>query len=176
MKGRLIKMKKSTKVIGGIVTIAAIAGVVLMTTSFHTPPKKVAKQEETLAEEQEKKDVKVEINKDITPVKEYTEIIDEETGETQIAEVQENVPPEPKPQPPKEAPKASGDYKNPSSPPTYTKEQTVSEKKPEEKPVEAKKQGQAYVEGFGYVDVGAPTKTTIGVSDGDINKQVGIMD
>ena len=174
MKGRLIKMKKSTKIIGGIVTIAAIAGVVLMTTSFHTPPKKIAKTDETI--EEESKEISVSINTEKEDVKKYEPIVDVETGEEVIAEVQENVPPEPKPEPPKEAPKASGDYKNPSSPPTYTKEQTVSEKKPDEKPVEAKKQGQAYVEGFGYVDVGAPTKTTIGVSDGDINKQVGIMD
>ena len=39
-------------------------------------------QDQKAKEEQEKKDVKVEINKDITPVKEYTEIVDEETGET----------------------------------------------------------------------------------------------
>ena len=37
-------------------------------------------------------------------------------------------------------------------------------------------QGKAYVEGFGYVEIGGPTQVITGYSDGDINKQVGIMD
>ena len=37
-------------------------------------------------------------------------------------------------------------------------------------------QGKAYVEGFGYVEIGGPTQVITGYSDGDINKQVGTMD
>ena len=37
-------------------------------------------------------------------------------------------------------------------------------------------QGKAYVEGFGYVEIGGPTQVITGYSDGDLNKQVGIMD
>ena len=41
----------------------------------------------------------------------------------------------------------------------------------------AETQGQTvYVEGFGYVEVQAPTVTREITSDGDINKMVGIMD
>lgn len=44
-------------------------------------------------------------------------------------------------------------------------------------PQVAETQGQmVYVEGFGYVEVQAPTVTTVVTSDGDINKMVGIMD
>lgn len=37
-------------------------------------------------------------------------------------------------------------------------------------------QGKAYVEGFGYVEIGGSTRVTIGYSDGNINKMVGTMD
>ena len=37
-------------------------------------------------------------------------------------------------------------------------------------------QGKAYVEGFGYVEIGGPTQVITGYSDGDINKMVGTMD
>lgn len=184
MKGRLIKMKKSTKIIGGIVTIAAIAGVVLMTTSFHTPPKKIAKTDETI--EEESKEISVSINTEEQDVKKYEPIVDVETGEEVIAEVQENVPPEPKPEPPKEAPKASGDYKNPNSPPTYTKEQTHVETtannesaKQTQTPKNGTKQpngNKVYVEGFGYVEDSGPAQGKVVHSDGDINKMVGTMD
>lgn len=36
--------------------------------------------------------------------------------------------------------------------------------------------GKAYVEGFGYVEIGGPTQVITGYSDGDINKMVGTMD
>ena len=37
-------------------------------------------------------------------------------------------------------------------------------------------QGKAYVEGFGYVEIGGPTQVITGYSDGDINKMVGTME
>jgi len=176
-------MKKSTKIIGGIVTVAAIAGVVLMTTSFHTPPKRIAKTDETI---EESKEISVSINTEKQDVKKYEPIVDVETGEEVIAEVQENVPPEPKPEPPKEAPKASGDYNNPNTPPTYTKEQTHVETtannesvKQTQTPKNGTKQSngnKVYVEGFGYVEDSGPAQSITVHSDGDINKMVGTMD
>lgn len=112
----------------------------------------------------------------------YEEIVDSETGEKVIAEVQENEPIEEKPSEPPEKPKAKGSYTNPQSPPTYTNEQTVVEKNtsktvPVEKEQAGVKKGKVYIEGFGYVDDEGGDSTAIkGTSDGDINKMVGVMD
>ena len=125
-------------------------------------------------------DVKVDIRKTQEDIPEYREITDEETGETVIAEVQKNEPPETKPTTPPEKPKSEDSYTNPEKPPEYKKEQTVVEKKVETNSETNKKQtsekGKVYVDGFGYVDKAGETKTQTGVSDGDINKMVGSMD
>ena len=82
---------------------------------------------------------------------------------------------------PPEKPKANGCYTNPEAPPTYTEEQTVITEEAKQPISQSTNQtgendGKAYVEGFGYVDVGGSTKSVTGTSDGDINKMVGVMD
>lgn len=67
--------------------------------------------------------------------------------------------------------------KNPDTPPVYAKEQTAVEKKSSEPKSGDKKDGKVYIPGFGWVvDEGGGSKGKVGKSDGDINKQVGIMD
>lgn len=127
-------------------------------------------------------DVVVNIKPQEEQEKVYEEIVDTETGETEIAEVQENVPPQKKSTTPPDNPKAEGSYTNPDSPPSYTKEQTVKEKEKSKTVTTEKKKtggskGQVYIEGFGYVDDGGGGSTAVkGTSDGDINKQIGVMD
>ena len=177
-------MKKKTKiaVITTVCIIAAGVGIgLLIPKHSNTGETLISKNTDT----EPQKEVVVNINPYTEPPKVYEEITDEETGETVTAEVQENVPPEDKPEKPPEKPVATGDYTNPSAPPVYKEQETViDESKKTEVPKEVPVQNNAslsnenkvYVEGFGYVEVGSPTKTVTATSDGDINKMVGVMD
>lgn len=150
-----------------------ITGIVLSNTKAPEPADTIASGSET-----ESPEVTVNINSEIQELPEYKEMIDEETGETVIAEVQANEPIGQKSTTPPPKPKADGSDTNPEQPPAYTKEQTVSEEKPkaEKKTEQPGKSGQVYIDGFGYVEKAGQTKTQTGVSDGDINKMVGSMD
>lgn len=148
-----------------------------------------------LESEYENQKVTVAINTDSLVLPEYRKVIDEETGETVIAEVQENIPVQPKPTAPPEKPRAEGDYTNPNAQPIYTDEQIVVTQPPQKEPPlkeqdffqkqdVSKKQngaseapnGQVYIEGFGYVSESGNAQTQTVISEGDINKQVGNMD
>ena len=153
-------MRKSIKV----TVIALTAAILTGGTLYMCRPKENTEVPDNAITESIPTDVKVDIRKTQEDIPEYREITDEETGETVIAEVQKNDPPETKP----------------TTPPEYKKEQTVVEKKVETNSETNKKQtsekGKVYVDGFGYVDKAGETKTQTGVSDGDINKMVGSMD
>lgn len=169
-------MRKSIKV-----TVIALTAIILTGgTLYMCRPKENAEVPDSAATESIPTDVKVDIRKTQEDILEYREITDEDTGETVIAEVQKNEPPETKPTIPPEKPKSEDSYTNPEKPPEYKKEQTVVEKKVEANAETNKKQtsekGKVYVDGFGYVDKAGETKTQTGVSDGDINKMVGTMD
>ena len=169
-------MRKSIKV-----TVIALTAVILTGgTLYMCRPKENTEVPDSAITESIPTDVKVDIRKTQEDIPEYREITDEETGETVIAEVQKNDPPETKPTTPPEKPKSEDSYTNPEKPPEYKKEQTVVEKKVETNSETNKKQtsekGKVYVDGFGYVDKAGETKTQTGVSDGDINKMVGTMD
>ena len=169
-------MRKSIKV-----TVIALTAVILTGgTLYMCRPKENTEVSDSTVTESIPTDVKVDIRKTQEDIPEYREITDEETGETVIAEVQKNEPPETKPTTPPEKPKSEDSYTNPEKPPEYKKEQTVVEKKVETNSETNKKQtsekGKVYVDGFGYVDKAGETKTQTGVSDGDINKMVGSMD
>ena len=169
-------MRKSIKI-----TVIALTAVILTGgTLYMCRPKENTEVPDSAITESIPTDVKVDIRKTQEDIPEYREITDEETGETVIAEVQKNDPPETKPTTPPEKPKSEDSYTNPEKPPEYKKEQTVVEKKVETNTETNKKQtsekGKVYVDGFGYVDKAGETKTQTGVSDGDINKMVGSMD
>lgn len=169
-------MRKSIKI-----TVIALTAVMLTGgTLYMCRPKENTEVSDSTVTESIPTDVKVDIRKSQEDIPEYREITDEETGETVIAEVQKNDPPETKPTTPPEKPKSEDSYTNPEKPPEYKKEQTVVEKKVETNTETNKKQtsekGKVYVDGFGYVDKAGETKTQTGVSDGDINKMVGSMD
>ena len=169
-------MRKSIKV-----TVIALTAVILTGgTLYMCRPKENTEVLDSTVTESIPTDVKVDIRKTQEDIPEYREITDEETGETVIAEVQKNEPPETKPTTPPEKPKSEDSYTNPEKPPEYKKEQAVIEKKVETNSETNKKQtsekGKVYVDGFGYVDKAGETKTQTGVSDGDINKMVGSMD
>lgn len=169
-------MRKSIKV----TVIALTAAILTGGTLYMCRPKENTEVPDNAITESIPTDVKVDIRKTQEDIPEYREITDEETGETVIAEVQKNEPPETKPTTPPEKPKSEHSYTNPEKPPEYKKEQTVVEKKVETNSETNKKQtsekGKVYVDGFGYVDKAGETKTQTGVSDGDINKMVGSMD
>ena len=169
-------MRKSIKV----TVIALTAAILTGGTLYMCRPKENTEVPDNAITESIPTDVKVDIRKTQEDIPEYREITDEETGETVIAEVQKNDPPETKPTTPPEKPKSEDSYTNPEKPPEYKKEQTVVEKKVETNSETNKKQtsekGKVYVDGFGYVDKAGETKTQTGVSDGDINKMVGTMD
>lgn len=176
MKERKKKMRKSIKI-----TVIALTAIMLTGgTLYMCRPKENTEVSDSTVTESIPTDVKVDIRKSQEDIPEYREITDEETGETVIAEVQKNDPPETKPTTPPEKPKSEDSYTNPEKPPEYKKEQTVVEKKVETNTETNKKQtsekGKVYVDGFGYVDKAGETKTQTGVSDGDINKMVGSMD
>ena len=178
-------MKKKTKI--ALITTACIiaAGLgigLLIPKHSNTDETLISKNTDT----EPQKEVVVNINPYTEPPKVYEEITDEETRETVIAEVQENVLPQAKVEKPKEKPTAKGDYTNPEKPPVYTEEQMVVKETPKQNSDKtgnntgssssAKSTGKVYVDGFGYVDAGGSTVTVTGSSDGDINKQVGVMD
>ena len=169
-------MRKSIKV----TVIALTAAILTGGTLYMCRPKENTEVPDSTVTESIPTDVKVDIRNIPEDIPEYREITDEETGETVIAEVQKNEPPETKPTTPPEKPKSEDSYTNPEKPPEYKKEQTVVEKKVETNSEINKKQtsekGKVYVDGFGYVDKAGETKTQTGVSDGDINKMVGSMD
>lgn len=169
-------MRKSIKV----TVIALTAAILTGGTLYMCRPKENTEVPDNAITESIPTDVKVDIRKTQEDIPEYREITDEETGETVIAVVQKNEPPETKPTIPPEKPKSEDSYTNPEKPPEYKKEQTVVEKKVETNSETNKKQtsekGKVYVDGFGYVDKAGETKTQTGVSDGDINKMVGTMD
>ena len=174
-------MKKQTTVLVTAAAGIAVLGITLYI-GLHRPPPETADMPPVSAEsEGTAGEVIVSIHPAVDVPKAYEEIVDEETGETVMAEVQENVPPQPKPTAPPEKPKANGCYTNPEAPPTYTEEQTVITEEAKQPISQSTNQtgendGKAYVEGFGYVDVGGSTKSVTGASDGDINKMVGVMD
>lgn len=173
-------MKKKTRIVligTAVILLSVISGVVVYQNTIPNKPPEIITENET---EKLNSNVTVDINTEREDIPEYREIADEETGETVIAEVQKNEPPEIKPKTPPERPKSEDSYTNPEKPPEYKKEQTVVEKKVETNSETNKKQtsekGKVYVDGFGYVDKAGETKTQTGVSDGDINKMVGSMD
>lgn len=66
--------------------------------------------------------------------------------------------------------------KNPDKPPVYDKQQTTVEPKSSQPKSGDKKDGKVYISGFGWVkDEGGGSQGEVVGSDGDINKQVGIM-
>lgn len=170
------RMKKKTKIvlIGlAAVTAAAISGTVIYRGTLPDKPTLVATEEK----EKSNLEVIIDINTEAEDAQEYKEIVDEETGETVTAEAQINEPIEQKSTTPPEKPKSEESYTNSEKPPTYTKEQTVIEKKTQTNTAnQSSTNGKVYVDGFGYVEKAGETKTQTGVSDGDINKMVGSMD
>ena len=174
-------MKKRTKItLITVVSLAVLTAVGVMIYQGNTPDmsKLVAIENN---EETKKPEVVIDIRTEREKAPEYKEIVDEETGDKVIAEVQINEPIEKKPETPPEKPKAEGSYTNPEQPPEYKKEQTVIEEKPKSNVTSNSNKNQAssgkvYIDGFGYVDKAGQTKTQTGVSNGDINKMVGSMD
>ena len=174
-------MKKRTKItLITVVSLAVLTAVGVMIYQGNTPDmsKLVAIENK---EETQKPEVVIDIRTEREKAPEYKEIVDEETGDKVIAEVQINEPIEKKPETPPEKPKAEGSYTNPEQPPEYKKEQTVIEEKPKSNVTLNSNKNQAssgkvYIDGFGYVDKAGQTKTQTGVSNGDINKMVGSMD
>ena len=174
-------MKKRTKItLITVVSLAVLTAIGVMIYQGNTPDmsKLVAIENK---EETQKPEVVIDIRTEREKAPEYKEIVDEETGDKVIAEVQINEPIEKKPETPPEKPKAEGSYTNPEQPPEYKKEQTVIEEKPKTNVTanSSKTQassGKVYIDGFGYVEKAGQTKTQTGVSNGDINKMVGSMD
>ena len=174
-------MKKKTKIT--LITIAVIVAATAIGVMIYqgNPPDMSTLVVTENKEETENPEVMIDIRTEREKAPEYKEIVDEETGDKVMAEVQINEPIEQKPTTPPEKPKSEGSYTNPEQPPTYTKEQTVIEEKPKTNvtPNSNKNQastGKVYIEGFGYVEKAGQTRTQTGVSDGDINKMVGSMD
>lgn len=174
-------MKKKTKIaLITTVTIVALAAIGVMIYQGNPPDMSNLVAIEN-REETEKPEVVIDIRTEREKAPEYKEIVDDESGEKVMAEVQINEPIEKKPTTPPEKPKSEGSYTNPEQPPTYTKEQTVIEEKTKNNvtPNSNKNQassGKVYIDGFGYVEKAGQTKTQTGVSNGDINKMVGSMD
>lgn len=174
-------MKKKTKIaLITTVTIVALAAIGVMIYQGNPPDMSNLVAIEN-REETEKPEVVIDIRTEREKAPEYKEIVDDESGEKVMAEVQINEPIEKKPTTPPQKPKSEGSYTNPEQPPTYTKEQTVIEEKTKNNvtPNSNKNQaasGKVYIDGFGYVEKAGQTKTQTGVSNGDINKMVGSMD
>ena len=172
--------KKTTIALITTVAVVALAAIGVMIYQGNPPDmsKLVAIENR---EDTEKPEVVIDIRTEREKAPEYKEIVDGESGEKVMAEVQINEPIEKKPTTPPEKPKSEGSYTNPEQPPIYTKEQTVIEEKPKNNvtPNSNKNQassGKVYIDGFGYVEKAGQTKTQTGVSNGDINKMVGSMD
>lgn len=84
----------------------------------------------------------------------------------------------PKPtEPPKPKPKETDKPQSPDTPPTYEEKETQPNK-PQNEPQAGDKNesGKVFVPGFGWVEPGGPNQGSQSESDGDWNKQVGIMD
>lgn len=169
-------MKKKTKAVMSGIIILAIIGTGIAW--YVLKPEPTSDTPLTTNEMSEEQEVTVKINTDVQQPAVYEKIIDDDTGEEVVAEVQRNEPIKAKPTKPPEKPKSSESYTNPDSPPAYTKEQTVVEEKPKQQTAQNAESntGKVYVEGFGYVEQGSSTKTQTGQSTGDINKMVGKMD
>ena len=174
-------MKKKIKIALTVsVSILLLTTVGIMIYQGHPPDTSKLVSTEN-KESEENPEVMIDIRTEREQAHEYKEIVDDETGEKIIAEVQINESIEDKSTTPPEKPKAEGSYTNPEQPPEYKKEQTVVEESPKTNviPNSNKTQtssGKVYVDGFGYVEKAGQTKTQTGVSDGDINKMVGSMD
>lgn len=179
MKGAKTVMKNKTRV--AIVTTLAIAAVIGGMWYF-IKPAPTSEMAMTEVETPKPQEVKVEINENTEMPKEYEEIVDNETGEKVIAEIQENEPIGEKPTTPPAKPKSDGNYNDQSKPPEYKQEQTHIEEEPKTESKQEMKQNTPsngdyeYVEGFGYVKKGGATKVIVGESTGDINKMVGSME
>lgn len=174
-------MKKKTKIaLITVVSLAVLTAIGIMIYQGNPPDMSSLVATEN-TEEAEKPEVLIDIKTEREKAPEYKEIVDEETGDTVMAEVQINEPIETKPTTPPEKPKSEGSYTNPEQPPSYTKEQIVIEEKTKNNVTSNSNKNQAssgkvYIEGFGYVEKAGQTRTQTGVSDGDINKMVGSMD
>lgn len=174
-------MKKKTKIaLITVVSLAVLTAIGIMIYQGNPPDMSSLVATEN-TEEAEKPEVLIDIKTEREKAPEYKEIVDEETGDTVMAEVQINEPIEKKPTTPPEKPKSEGSYTNPEQPPSYTKEQIVIEEKTKNNVTSNSNKNQAssgkvYIEGFGYVEKAGQTRTQTGVSDGDINKMVGSMD
>lgn len=97
-------------------------------------------------------------------------------GKQQDVEVPITKTPPKSAEPEKPVVKDDAALKKPDTPPAYDKEQTTVEKKSSEPKSGDKKDGKVYIPGFGWViDEGGGSQGKVGKSDGDINKQVGIM-
>lgn len=86
--------------------------------------------------------------------------------------------PTPKPtEPPKPKPKETDKPQSPDSPPTYDEKDTQPNK-PQDEPKAGDKNenGKVYFPGFGWVEPSGPSQGSKSESDGDWDKQVGIMD
>lgn len=86
--------------------------------------------------------------------------------------------PMPKPtEPPKPKPKETDKPQSPDSPPTYDEKDTRPNK-PQDEPKAGDKNenGKVYFPGFGWVEPSGPSQGSKSESDGDWDKQVGIMD
>lgn len=169
-------MKKRAKAIVAGVIVMAVIGTGTAWYMLKSEP--IIDTPITTSQALEEQAVTVKINTDTQPIVVYEKIIDEDTGDEVIAEVQRNEPIKAKSTNPPEKPTSKEIYTNPDTPPTYTKEQTVVEEKSKQQNTQNAKSdnGKVYVEGFGYVEQGSSTKTQTGQSTGDINKMVGRMD
>lgn len=79
--------------------------------------------------------------------------------------------------PPKPTPQATDQPPSPDTPPTYDATETQPNK-PQNEPRSGDKNesGQVYFPGFGWIEPSGPSQGSISESDGDWDKQVGIMD
>lgn len=118
-------MRKSIKV-----TVIALTAVILTGgTLYMCRPKENTEVPDSTVTESIPTDVKVDIRNIPEDIPEYREITDEDTGETVIAEVQKNDPPEIKPTTPPERPKSEDSYTNPEKPPEYKKSRRLLRKR-----------------------------------------------
>ena len=174
-------MKKKAKAAILTLTVTAIiAGIFIVWFLQNAEPKTREQHAAENQSETSETGVTIDIKTRREVIPEYKEVVDEETGEKIMAEVQVNEPIEPKSTTPPEKPVAAGDYTNPEAPPAYTEKQTKVEEKPKSTVNNSSSSnassGKVYVEGFGYVEKAGETRIQTGVSDGDINKMVGSMD
>jgi len=84
----------------------------------------------------------------------------------------------PKPtEPPKPKPKETDKSQSSSKPPSYEEKETEPNKStPEPNAGDTNESGKVFVPGFGWIEQSGPSQGSKSESDGDWNKQVGIMD